>query len=308
MELLKKTNVDFVGKRYFFYGVSGFFILLGIVSIILRGGPNYGIDFVGGLLIQIGFDKPVEMVALRSTLNEAGITGTELQSSGNSVILRVKHQNIDSDAFAAKVIDVLSQKYMEFKPVIERKEFVGPTVGRHLAKQAYLAVVFSMLGIIVYVAFRFHSGLWGTAGVVALFHDVFITFGLFSVLNKEITVTVVAALLTLAGYSINDTIVIFDRIRDNLRFYTKETFYKILNDSINQTLSRTVITSFTVFIVVIGLFLFGGEVIHDFAFALLIGVIIGSYSTIFIASPLIYEWEIFKKKRMQKIATLKYKK
>ena len=308
MHIFTNANFDFVGKRYLFFGVSGLLILLGIVSLIVRGGPNYGIDFTGGLLMQIGFEKPVEMNAFRATLNDAGITGCELQSSGNSVILRVKHKDINSDAFSSNLMKVLNEKYTVSKAIIERKEFVGPTIGKHLAKQAFLAVIFSMLGIIVYVAFRFHSGLWGSAGVIAIMHDVFIVFGLFSLFNKEITITVLAALLTLAGYSINDTIVVFDRIRDNLRLYNKESFFKILNDSINQTLSRTIITSLTVFAVVLSLFIFGGEVIHDFAFALLVGVIVGSYSTIFIASPLIYEWEMFKKRRMEKLAPSKYKK
>jgi preprotein translocase subunit SecF len=282
-------------------------ILLGIGALIVRGGPNYGIDFTGGLLMQIGFEKPADMNTFRSALDEAGIKGCELQSTGNSVILRVKHKDINSDAFSASLMKALNDKYKDSKIIIERKEFVGPTVGKHLVKQAFLAVIFSMLGIIVYVAFRFNSGLWGFAGVFALCHDLFITFGLFSVFNKEITITVIAALLTLAGFSINDTIVVFDRIRDNLRLFSKEPFYKVLNDSMNQTLSRTIITSFTVFVVVLALFLFGGEVIHDFAFAMLVGVFIGTYSSVFVASPMIYEWEMFKKRRMERLATSKFK-
>ena len=155
---------------------------------------------------------------------------------------------------------------------------------------ALLAILFSFLGIIVYVAFRFKSGIWGVAGVIALVHDVFITVGLFSILGLEIDLTVVAALLTLAGYSINDTIVIFDRIRENTVLMRKETIGKIMNTSINQTLSRTIITSLCTELVVVALFFFGGEVIHNFSFALLFGMVIGTYSTMFIASPIVYEW------------------
>jgi preprotein translocase subunit SecF len=300
VELLTKTNIDFIGKRYFFFGVTGILILMGIVSLIVRGGPNYGIDFTGGLLLQVGFNRPMDMVGFRSTLDAAGITGCELQSSGDSVIVRIKQKDLNADAFASKVMQAMNQKYSDLKPIVERKEFVGPAVGKHLRQQALLAITFSLLGIIVYVAFRFNSGVWGVAGVFALFHDVFIVFGLFSVFNKEVTLTVITALLTLAGYSMNDTIVVYDRIRDNLKLYNKKTLYEILNDSINQTLSRTVITSVTVFIVVLGLFLFGGEVIHDFSFALLMGVVVGTYSSIYVASPMIYEWEEYKKRRAAK--------
>ncbi|MFN3967222.1 MAG: protein translocase subunit SecF, partial [Endomicrobiia bacterium] len=186
------------------------------------------------------------------------------------------------------------------KFIIERTEFVGPSIGRHLTKRAIYAILLSLLGIIIYVGIRFKSTVWGVSGVVALAHDVFITIGLFSVLNKEINLTVIAALLTLAGYSINDTIVIFDRIRENLSLLRKEPLEKIINTSINQTLSRTIITSLTTELVVIALFFFGGKVIHDFSLAFLFGCIIGTYSSIFVASPMVLEWINYRTRKISK--------
>jgi len=306
VHLIGKTNIGFISKRYFFFAVSLLLILAGIVSLILRGGPNYGIDFRGGILVQFSFDKAIDFNIVRKTLNDSGISGIDMQSSGtSSIILRAKKTEQNPDEFAAKVKGILAQKFPDRTITLERTEFVGATVGKHLVKQATLAILLSFLGIIIYVAFRFSSGVWGTAGVIALVHDVFITFGIFSILNKEINLTIVAALLTLAGYSINDTIVIFDRIRENLRLKPKEDLGSVIDISVNETLSRSIITNLTVFFVVIVLFFFGGEVLHDFSLALLIGVTIGSYSTIFIASPMIYEWEISKRKRAK--AALSYK-
>jgi len=306
VHLIGKTNIGFISKRYFFFAVSLLLILAGIVSLILRGGPNYGIDFRGGILVQFSFDKAIDFNIVRKTLNDSGISGVDMQSSGASaIIIRAKKTEQNPDEFAAKVKVILTQKFPDRTITLERTEFVGATVGKHLVKQAMLAILLSFLGIIIYVAFRFSSGVWGTAGVIALVHDVFITFGIFSILNKEINLTIVAALLTLAGYSINDTIVIFDRIRENLRLKPKEDLGSVIDISVNETLSRSIVTNLTVFFVVIVLFLFGGEVLHDFSLALLIGVIIGSYSTIFIASPMIYEWEISKRKRAK--AALSYK-
>ncbi|MHB9155168.1 MAG: protein translocase subunit SecF [Endomicrobiales bacterium] len=299
MQLLQATKFDFIGKRYLFFVLSGLLILTGIVSLLLKGGPNLGIDFQGGVLLQLSFSEPADIDALRSTFSSAGLGGLELQSTGkNGVIMRVKKSAYNQDELTAKVLSSLKEKSPQTQVTIERTEYVGPAVGQHLMKQAMLAIVFSLLGIVVYVAFRFHSGIWGAAGVLALAHDVFVVVGVFSLFNREITLTVVAALLTLAGYSINDTIVIFDRIRENMKLLVKEDFGSIINRSVNETLSRTVITSLTVFFVVLTLFVFGGEVIHDFALALLIGVVVGSYSTIYVASPLVYEWRMFKKRRL----------
>lgn len=288
-----KFHFDFIKVRKVFFALSTALALMGIVSLVMKGGAKLGIEFTGGTLIQLRFQKPLALTQLREALTKTDFSEAELQSvtGQNEFIIRAQTDpNADGSAIVAKLQEHLRQTLADNPYEVIRSEFVGPSVGRQFAKQALLAVVFSLAGIVIYVAFRFKNMVWGMAGVLALAHDVFITFGLFSVLNKEISLTVVAALLTLAGYSINDTIVIFDRIRENLRLSRKESLYDLVNRSLNETLSRTIITSFTVFLVLVSLYFFGGEVIHDFAFALLFGVVIGSYSTIFIATPLVYSW------------------
>lgn len=289
IEFFKKTNFDFVSKRHFFFGLSAALILVTVISIISHKGLNYGIDFTGGTLMQLKFSKQMPLADARKILAAGGLQA-ELQDfpKDNTIIIRVKSTE---GGLAKKVEDLFKAAAPENVFETERVEFVGPTVGRHLKNQAFFAMFWSFVGIIVYVGFRFSSGIWGFAGVLAIIHDVVITIGLFSVLNREISITVIAALLTLAGFSINDTIVIFDRMREDIRLYRKDSLYQIINRSVNETLSRTIITSLTVFFVLVALFFFGGEVIHDFSLALLFGVIIGSYSTIFVASPIIYEWE-----------------
>jgi preprotein translocase subunit SecF len=297
VEIIKNTKIDFVGIRYVGFAVSAVLIAVGIIAMVVRG-PNLGIDFVGGTLVQLEFTQSVELEQLRSLLAEKGMTNLEMQTlQGNNVIIRVKKSALSESEFATKVAVAVKEKLPENVFIVKRTEFVGPAVGRDLSKKAIFAIIFSMLGIIVYVAFRFHSGVWGFAGVFALMHDVFIVFGIFCLTGREISLTIVAALLTLAGYSINDTIVVFDRMRENLRLMTKMDLGSIINLSVNQTLSRTIITSTTVFIVTISLFFFGGEVIHDFSFAMLIGVVIGTYSSVWVAAPMVYEWEMFKKRK-----------
>ena len=303
MELafLHKTKIDFVAKRYLMFAISITLALAGVVSLIVRHGPNYGIDFSGGILIQMSFAKPVAMDEVRSALLTGGLADIELQSTmmgtHSSIVIRAKKSAMNQDELSAKVKAIMSQKFAGNELTVERKEFVGPAIGSHLFKQGMLALLFAFLGIVIYVAFRFNSGVWGVAGVMDIVHDVFVIFGIFSILNKEITLTVLAALLTVAGYSINDTIVVFDRIRENLRLLTKESFGNIINISVNQTLSRTIITSLTVFMVALVLFFLGGAVLHDFAFAMLIGVFVGTYSSIYVSSSLVYEWEERKRKR-----------
>ncbi len=288
MELafLHNTKIDFISKRYIFFAISIAIALAGAVSLVVRGGPNYGIDFAGGILIQMSFAKPVPMDEVRSALISGGLSDIELQSTmmgtHSSIVIRAKKSMMNQDELSNKVQAILNSKFAGNELTMERKEYVGPAVGSHLFKQGMLALIFSFLGIIVYVAFRFNSGIWGAAGVIGIMHDVFVIFGIFSILNKELTLTVLAALLTIAGYSINDTIVVFDRIRENLRLLTKESFGAVINKSVNQTLSRTIITSFTVFMVGLALFFLGGEVLHDFAFAMLIGVFVGTYSSVYV--------------------------
>ncbi|MEW6040161.1 MAG: protein translocase subunit SecF [Elusimicrobiota bacterium] len=297
MRLLHNVKFDFLGKRYKFITLSAILIAACALGLIIRG-LNLGIDFKGGIVVEIQFDKPVSLSELRDLFSGAGIGSYELQSvpKRNSVILRAKGQLAQSETITGRIKEMLDKSGVVYN--VLKTEYVGPRIGKHLSRMAYLAILFSFLGIIVYVAIRFKSGIWGVAGVLALVHDVFITVGLFAIFGLEVDLTVVAALLTLAGYSINDTIVIFDRIRENLVLLRKESFGEILNTSICQTLSRTIITSFCTELVVLTIFLFGGEVIHNFSLALLFGMITGTYSTIFIASPIVYEWMMFKKSRV----------
>ncbi len=302
IQLIPKTNIDFVGKRYIFFALSGALLLTGIFSLIVKKGPRWGLDFTGGTLIEVRFKNPPTVEEIRKALSEKGIGTLEIQSvSGEGAfILRTQSKEGADKDVGKEMQSILNQSFADREPILLRKEFVGPTVGKHLFRETGLAFILTFVGIIIYVAFRFRSGVWGAAGVVALVHDVFATIGIFSLFNKEITVTVVAALLTIAGYSINDTIVIFDYMREQMRLLRTESMSHVINRSINETLSRTIITNLTVFMVVMTLFFFGGEVIHDFAFAMVFGAIIGTYSTIAIAAPIIYEWQVFQLKRKAK--------
>jgi len=293
MQLFKKTNFDFIGMRYWAYAFSGILIGAGLLSLVQKGGPKLGIDFTGGNLVQLGFKKDVAMQDVRSVLSSAGYADAEIQgiTGRPSFIVRVPKGASSVDNLAKDFQKLILDKIPGSDPEIERAEFVGPAVGRELANQALSAILWASLLIIIYVGFRFRSTLWGVCSIVAVVHDVLSIVGIFSILNKEVTVTVVAGILTLAGYSMNDTIVIYDRMRENLRLSRKETLGEIINRSVNETLSRTIMTSMTVALTLLVLFFFGGEVIHDFAFAMLWGVFVGSYSSIFVAAPIIYQWQ-----------------
>lgn len=292
MEFFKAPNIDFVGKRKFFYGLS---ILLGgltVASLFLKG-TNPSIDFTGGTLIQGYFESPVSLNDVRNSLSKASLEGGELQSVPfrNAIIVRFKQGALAKETAGDQVTRAFASSFSGNAFTVERVEFVGPVVGRHLMLQTLWAILASLGGICLYVAIRFKRWVWGVTGVFALIHDVFLTMGFMSLAGREMSVTVVAALLTLAGYSINDTIVIYDRIRDNLRARRKEPLDVLINRSLNETLSRTIITSLTVFIVLSSLLFFGGQVLRDFSIALTFGVVVGSYSTIFIATPLVYDWQ-----------------
>jgi preprotein translocase subunit SecF len=214
-------------------------------------------------------------------------------------MIRAKKDVGSQHEFESKVKDALSVKFAGNAMSVDRVEFVGPSVGEYLSKQALYAFFFAFIGMIIYVAFRFKSTLWGVAGVIGIIHDVLITFGMVILVNKEIDITVIAALLTVAGYSINDTIVLFDRMRENMRLSIKEDLATMINKSINAVLLRTMVTTVTVFIVSGCLFFLGGEVIHTFAYIMVIGTVLGAYSTIFICTPLVYEWETGRRNRMK---------
>lgn len=288
----RKTQYDFIGKRYIPFLFSGTLVAASIVSLAVKG-LNYSIDFVGGNAIRMTFAQPTEIGALRAMLEKAGYPQAVPQqfTGTNSFQVRIKAEG-DGDA---KAVDTFLEKFKAADPAkiftLDSREFVGPTVGRHLFKQAVLAVLFSLAGIVVYVAFRFSSPVWGISGVIALAHDVVITAGLISLLHLEFDLTLVAALLTLAGYSINDTVVIFDRMRERMGTHRREALGQNINASINETLSRTIITSLTVFLTLVVLLAFGGAVIHDFALCMTFGVVFGTYSSIAVAAPIIFEWE-----------------
>ena len=288
--LLPKTNIDFVKKRFIFFAISGLVTLTGITSLAVKG-LDLGLDFTGGTLVQVRFEKPVEISAVRAALKDAGIeAGIQNFSGENSFALKVKGAqdkvNEIADKMGAALKAIPGNSYTE-----EKRDYVGPVVGRDLSKKAIFAIMLSMLGIIVYIAFRFSNPVWGTAGVIGIIHDVFVAITAMSLSGREVDLVVVAAFLTIAGYSINDTIVIFDRMRENMRNFPKMPMGQLINMSINECLSRTIITTLTVFITVLVLFLFGGTGINNFAFAMLIGTITGVYSTIFICSPIVYQWE-----------------
>jgi preprotein translocase subunit SecF len=293
MQIFQKTNFDFMGKRYIAYAVSAVLLLSGVVSLVMKGGPKLGIDFTGGTLVQLGFKQNVPLAELRGLLASDHYGDAELQDfpEAKSVIIRVPRSQTSAVLLGQEMQKIVAEKFPGSEPDVQRAEYVGPAVGRALANQAFMAIVWATVLIIIYVAIRFRSTLWGVCSIAALVHDVLSVVGMFSILNKEISVTVVAGILTLAGYSMNDTIVVYDRMRENLRLSKKEDLGQIINRSINETLSRTIMTSMTVAITVAVLFFFGGTVIHDFAFAMLWGVFVGSYSSIFVAAPIIYEWQ-----------------
>ena len=289
MKLLPETNIDFVGKRFIFFGISTVLLAISFISVAVKG-PNLGLDFTGGTMLQLKFEAPVQIGQLRDALDKAGIKPDIQSFDNNSFAIRLKGKQEKVNEVGDQITKAITDALPEAKFSKERVEYVGPAVGRDLSKKAIWALVLAMFGIIIYLAFRFNNPLWGTAGVVGIFHDVLITVGLLSVTNRQIDLIIVAALLTIAGYSINDTIVIFDRMRENIRLNIRMPIRDVINKSMNETLSRTIITSLTVFMASMTLFLFGGDVINDFAFAMVIGTIIGVYSTIGVATPLLYQW------------------
>lgn len=291
MVLIKKTNIDFIGKRLAFFALSGLLVTAGAVSMGMKG-LNLGLDFTGGTLLQVQFDQKVTTAQVREAMTKAGLeTSIQSFSGRNAYQIKVKGSQEKVNEISDKIMAGFTAAFPGNKFTEEKRDYVGPVVGRDLAKKALFAFVLSLFGIIVYVAFRFSNPVWGAAGVIALLHDVFVAAGAMSITNREIDLVIVAALLTIAGYSINDTIVIFDRMRENLRMFPKMPLGQLVNTSVNETLSRTLLTNLTVLSVVAIMFFFGGEVINNFAFCMLVGSMIGTYSTITIATPLVYQWQ-----------------
>ncbi|MFH1414856.1 MAG: protein translocase subunit SecF [Elusimicrobiota bacterium] len=291
MQFLKDTKIDFLGKRNAAFIVSSLLVVLSLVFLFIKA-PNWGIDFTGGSLIHLKFEGPMPTKTLRDILSTGGIEEISIQQFRNTkvVILRIKKAYGESE-IVDKVQAALEKGAPELKYEVLRNEMVGPAVGSYLREKAVKAFLFAFVGMIIYIAWRFKGGIWGFAAVLALVHDVIITFGILNYMGITIDLPVIAALLTLAGYSINDSIVIYDRIRENMRIHYKKRIGEIINLSINSTLSRTMITSGTTIAVVIALFLKGGEVLHGFSTALMFGIVIGTYSSVFVAAPLVYVWQ-----------------
>ncbi len=286
------THFDFMGKTKMTLTISGLMILIGLGSIILSGGLKFGIDFSGGTLIQLQFKTPPDIEVIRDGLKTIGLGESTIQEFGTKrdILIRVQRSEEKLEEVGSQVRNSLGGKFNKADITIERVEMVGPKVGRDLREKALLSILYAIIGIVIYISWRFELQ-YAIAAIIALIHDVLVTMGAFSILDKEFTLVIVAAFLAIIGYSLNDTIVVFDRIRENLRRRGKNTLVQTINVSINQTLSRTLLTSGTTLMVVIALFFFGGEIIHDFSFALLIGVLIGTYSSIFIASVFLVYWD-----------------
>lgn len=296
MQIIKHDiNIDFVSKRKVALLLSVTIILIGLISLFLKGGPNYGIDFVGGTLVQVKFAEPTSAIDIKDSLDSLSLGSVVVQRFGddpNEFLIRVQESGSGSD-LSRMISETLESSYGEGKADIRRVEMVGPQVGKDLRQKGLLSIFYAMIGILIYIAWRFELR-YAIGAIVALVHDVLITLGAFSITNREIDLPIIAAFLAIIGYSLNDTIIVYDRIRENYGKHKKSGFSNIVNRSINETLSRTILTSGTTLLVVLALFVFGGGVIHNFAFALLIGILVGTYSSIFVASPLLIFWDDYR--------------
>jgi len=285
------TNINFIGIRKTAITVSIVLIVIVLLSVAIKGF-NYGIDFSGGTMVQLLFKEDVHIDKVRKGLTGINMGDSTIQHYGGSkeVIVRAKATPETLEDIGKKITGALSSEFPNDGFEIRRVEMVGPKVGKDLRQKALLSLFYAMLFMLVYIWWRFEFA-FGMGAMIALIHDVLITVGVISITNTEFDLTIVAALLTIVGYSINDTIVVYDRIRENLKGMKRESYSDIVNRSINETLSRTILTSFTVFMVALILFLFGGEVINGFSLAMVVGVVAGTYSSIYIASPIVLFWE-----------------
>jgi preprotein translocase subunit SecF len=337
-------DINFIGKSKIAFSISLAMILISIASLVIHGGPKFGIDFAGGTLVQVKFNEPVSLKNIKSGLAIIDLGKSSVQGFGeqseNEYLIRTDRSVMTSGGFSQKVQQALESSTGK-GVTVRRVEMVGPQVGKDLREKALFAMFYALLFIAIYISGRFELK-WLLSGViagvlmgavyflsifnvsvpyliaaallvslalfwflglkyamgatVALIHDVTITVGIFSIFNKEFTLPIIAALLTIIGYSLNDTIIVFDRIRENLRKHHKNPLEIIINRSVNETLSRTILTSLTTLVVVVALFVLGGGIIHDFAFALLVGIVVGTYSSIYVASPILLAWQVRGKK------------
>jgi preprotein translocase subunit SecF len=299
VELFRNVSVDWLGKKWYFLCFSLLFSVAGVISMGLHwaqiGSPvPLGVDFRGGTQVQVQFQNPPDVNAIRSATDAAGIKDVQIvqfdaAEKREMLISLPTPSDASLDTGRKEIVDALTAHYSN--PIVSTSvQVVGPTVGRQLEKQAALATLYSLIAMLIYLWFRFEL-IYGVAAVVAVFHDTLITLGFFALTNRELSLTVIAAILTLVGYSMNDTIVVFDRIRENLRLSRREGLTEVVNRSINQTLSRTVLTSGLTFLTVLALFAFGGEVLHNFSFALVVGILIGTYSSIAVAAPMLVAYQ-----------------
>ena len=294
MEIIGKTNIDFIGKRNIAFVISGIIALVGIVAMvqIARGAANMGIDFSGGTAIQLKFAQPVHMDQARAALARHNLKEANLQDikEGNKLLVKVGKTSLETGKASDTIQEIFKKEFPTNTFEVESSTEIGPSIGDKLRKDTLIAIAISLLGIIIYIAWRFDLK-FGVGATLATLHDVLAMFAVFFVLGKEFNLLFITAALTIAGYSLTDTVVVFDRIRENLHKDLKGSMVTIFNKSINEVLSRTIVTSLTTFLASVALFLFGGEVIHDFAFALVVGVVVATYSSIFVASPIVALWE-----------------
>jgi len=302
MELFKPTlNIDFIGKIKWALLFSLIMMALSGISLLVKGGLRYGLDFEGGTLVQVKFAKDIDIGQVRDAVSGLNVEDVSVQEFGekgaHEFIIGMKKTTEEIEGISEQVRESLQSRFGAESLEMHRVEMVGPKVGQDLRKKGLLAIIFSLIGMLTYIWWRFELR-FGVGAVLCLFHDVIITVGFLSFFNKPFDLLIIAAMLTIVGYSINDTIVVMDRVRENLKKMSHKGLPEIINVSINQTFSRTILTNLTVLIVLFCLFFLGGEVIHDFAFSLLIGGFFGTYSTIYIAGPLVIYWEkLFPAKR-----------
>jgi len=300
LRIIKETNINFIGQRRKAFLISGLLILLGLFAfvMIMLDKANMGIDFSGGTMLQGNFENPINIADLRDAIVTGGFPEASIQELDrsnvdvyNSYMIRVKESITGEERAVDKLTAIITERFPDNPFQEDSEHTIGPAVGETLRRSAQWAVLISVIGMIIYIGLRFDLRS-GVAATIATFHDVLAVLGVFFILDKEISLLVVTALLTLAGYSLTDTVVVFDRIRENLRkFRKKGQFVTTVNNSINEVLSRTIMTSLSSLIVVVVLYLFGGEVVHDFALAMIIGILVGTYSSVFVASPIVVEWE-----------------
>ena len=294
MELIKKTKIDFIGMRNISFIISGFITVIGLIGMIqvARGAANMGIDFSGGTSVQLKFSQPVHIDQARAALAKNNLKDANLQDikEGNKLLVKVGKTTLETGKAADTIQDIFKREFPANPFTVESSTEIGPSIGDKLRKDTLVAIAISLVGIIIYIAWRFDFK-FGVGATIATMHDVFAMFAVFFLMGKEFNLLFITAALTIAGYSLTDTVVVFDRIRENLHKNLKEPVISVFNKSINEVLSRTIVTSLTTFLASVSLFLFGGEVIHDFAFALVIGVVVATYSSIFVASPIVALWE-----------------